>query len=334
MDDVLQALRVSTPKILELPNVVGVGKGQKHVCGQCIGKPTVTVLVKKKLPKRELGASEIVPRSIADADTDVIEVGDVRALARTERMRPVRPGSSIGHYKVTAGTFGAVVYDIKTGEPLILSNNHVLANSTCGKDGRAKIGDPILQPGRHDSGREPHDVIGHLYRFVPISMAVGTSDCRVAAVVERLLNAVVRRFRKNYSLRVFKSYRSENLVDAAVAKPVSRDIVLPDIIDLGVPKGIAEVSVGEKVRKSGRTSGTNSGEVKVVKATIKVSMGDTGDAVFADQIVTTHMAEPGDSGSVVLNEEGKVVGLLSAGSDSVSIFARIKNVLDMLQVRF
>ncbi len=334
MDAVLQALRESAPKILELPNVVGVGQGQKHVCGKCIGKPAVTVLVSKKLPKKDLGSSEIVPKSIADADTDVIEVGKIRALARTERMRPVRPGSSIGHYKVTAGTFGAVVYDIRTGEPLILSNNHVLANSTNGRDGRAKIGDPILQPGRHDAGREPHDVIAHLYRFVPITMAVGTSDCRIAATVERFLNAIVKRFRKNYSFRVFKSYEAENLVDAAVAKPVSRDIILPDIIDLGVPKGIAEVSVGDRVVKSGRTSGTNTGEVKVVKATIKVSMGDTGDAVFADQVVTTHMAEPGDSGSVVLNEEGKVVGLLSAGSDTVSIFARIQNVLDLLQVRF
>ncbi|MGI6667788.1 MAG: trypsin-like serine protease [Bacillota bacterium] len=334
MDAVLQALRVSTPKILGLPNVVGVGKGQKHVCGQCTGKPTVTVLVTKKLPKRELGSSQIVPRSIADADTDVIEVGDVRALARTERLRPVRPGSSVGHYKITAGTFGAMVYDVKTGEPLILSNNHVLANSTNGRDGRAKIGDPILQPGRHDAGRDPKDVIGHLYRFVPITMDVGTSDCRVASAVERLLNTVVRRFRKNYSLRIFKKYGSENLVDAAVAKPVSADIIIPDIIDLGVPKGAAEVTVGERVSKSGRTTGTNSGEVKVVQATIKISMGDTGDAVFSDQVVTSHMAEPGDSGSVVLNQKGQVVGLLSAGSDTVSIFARIQNVLNLLQVRF
>jgi hypothetical protein len=334
MDAVLHALRASTPKILGLPNVVGVGRGHKHVCGQCTGKPTVTVLVTKKLPKRELGSSQIVPKSIADADTDVVEVGNVRALARTERIRPVRPGSSAGHYKITAGTFGAVVYDIKTGEPLMLSNNHVFANSTNGKDGRAKIGDPILQPGRHDAGREPNDIIGHLYRFVPIVMSVGSSDCKIASMVERMLNAVVKRFRKSYSLKVFKNYGAENLVDAAVAKPVSPNIILPDIIDLGVPKGIAEVSVGDRVSKSGRTSGTNSGEVKVVQATIKISMGDTGDAVFADQIVTTHMAEPGDSGSVVLNQKGQVVGLLSAGSDSVSIFARIQNVLDTLQVRF
>ena len=116
----VQALRVSTPRLLGLPNVVGVD-GQKHVSGHCTGKPTVTVLVTRKVPKRELGSSGIVPRSIADADTDVIEVGDISALARTEKLRPARPGSSLGHYKITAGTFGALVYDVKTGEPLILS---------------------------------------------------------------------------------------------------------------------------------------------------------------------------------------------------------------------
>lgn len=334
MDAVLQALRFSTPRLLGLPNVVGVGRGQKHVAGQCTGKPTVTVLVTKKLPKRALGFSQIVPRSIADADTDVIEVGDVCALARTERMRPVKPGSSVGHYKITAGTFGALVYDVKTGEPLILSNNHVLANCSNGKDERCKIGDPILQPGRYDEGREPQDIIAHLYRFVPISMEVGSSDCKVAAAVENVLNKVVRRFRRNYSLRFIKTYGAQNLVDAALAKPVSPDIIVPDIIDLGAPRGTAEASVGDKVSKSGRTSGTNHGEVKVMQATIKISMGDTGDAVFSDQVVTTHMADPGDSGSVVLNQKGQVVGLLSAGSDTVSIFARIKNVMDALQIRF
>lgn len=334
MDAVLQALRVSTPKLLGLPNVVGVGRGQKHVSGQCTGKPTVTVLVTKKVPKRELGSSAIVPKSIADADTDVIEVGNVCALARTERMRPAKPGSSVGHYKITAGTFGALVYDVATGEPLILSNNHVLANSTNGKDGRAKAGDPILQPGRHDDGREPQDVIAYLYRFVPITMEVGSSDCKIAAAAESALNKIVKWFRRSYSVRFVKSFGAHNLVDAAVARPVSRSAVSPEIIDLGVPKGTAEALVGEKVAKSGRTSGTNRGEIKVVQATIKISMGDTGDAVFGDQIVTTHMAEPGDSGSVVLNEKGQVVGLLSAGSDTVSIFARIRNVMDALQVRF
>ena len=96
----------------------------------------------------------------------------------------------------------------------------------------------------------------------------------------------------------------------------------------------SEADVGHKVIKSGRTSGTNSGEVKVVHVTIKISMGEIGTAVFADQVLTTRMAQPGDSGSVVLDEEKRVCGLLSAGSDTVSVFARIHNVCESLGVRF
>ncbi|HHW25989.1 MAG TPA: hypothetical protein GXX23_01465 [Firmicutes bacterium] len=333
MDAVVKALRVSAPRLLELPNVIGVGKGTKCVGGQCTGKPSITVLVTKKVPKAKLHSCDIVPKSIDMADTDVIEVGEVVALARMERYRPAVPGSSIGHYKITAGTFGAVVYDVKTGEPLILSNNHVLANSSNGRDGRCAIGDPILQPGRYDNGTDK-DVIARLHRFVPISMEVTAPDCPVAASFERTLNKVIRRFRRNYSLKVYATRNVNNLVDAAVAKPVSPDIISDAIIDLGVPQGIGEVNVGDRVAKSGRTTGTNWGEVRVVQATIRISMGDAGDAVFTDQCVTTHMAQPGDSGSVVLNEKKQVVGLLSAGSDTVSIFGRIQNVCSALGVTF
>lgn len=338
MDAVMRALRISAPRLLGLPNVVGVGKGHKHIGGESTGRPSLTVLVRKKLPRDELAAYEVVPGSIEDADTDVIEVGDVVALgsetgpSRTARHRPAMPGISIGHYRITAGTFGAVVYDRKTGEPLILSNNHVLANSTNGKDGRAKTGDPILQPGKYDNGTDD-DIIGRLLRFIPVNMEVAAPECPVASAVEKTLNRVIKRFRRSYELRMYRLTGGLNLVDAAVAKPVQSGLVVPEILGLGAPKGAAEVAVGDEVRKSGRTSGVNSGDVKVVQATIKIGMGDAGDAVFSDQVVVTHMAQPGDSGSLVLSEKGQAVGLLSAGSDSVSIFGRIQNVCDALSVR-
>lgn len=333
MDAVTKALRLSAPKLLELPNVVGVGRGHKHVGGRCIGKPVVTVLVTKKLPKHQLEPYALVPESIERAETDVIEVGEVVALAsRTDRQRPARPGVSIGHFKVTAGTFGAVVYDVKTGEPLILSNNHVLANTSNGRDKKARVGDPILQPGRYDGGTEK-DIIARLYKFVPINLETSQPTCAVANAFEKTLNRVIRKFKRDYYVKVYTTGHGNNFVDAAVAKPLSNDLINPDIIDIGIPKGMADVEVGEKVVKSGRTSGTNWGTVKVVDATIKISMGDSGDAVFTDQVVTTHMAKPGDSGSLVLNERHQAVGLLSAGSDSVSIFSRIKNVCDALGVR-
>lgn len=333
MEDVVKALESSAPKILGLPNVIGVGRGYKHIGGRNMGRPVLTVLVSKKVPKTELPTEAVVPKSIELALTDVIEVGEIISLSRVDKSRPARPGLSIGHYKISAGTFGALVYDSVTGEPLILSNNHVLANSTNGKDGRATVGDPILQPGRYDGGKE-QDVVARLLRFEPVHAEMGIPDCKVAAAFENTLNGIIRRLNKSYCLRVYNTASTENKVDAAVARPLSPDMVTDEIIDLGVPKGMAEVDVGEWVSKSGRTSGTNHGEVKVVQATIKVSMGNSGDAVFTEQCVTSHMAQPGDSGSVVLNTKGQAVGLLSAGSDTVSIFATVKNVCEALNITF
>jgi hypothetical protein len=333
MDNVVKALRYSAPRLMSLPNVVGVGKGTKYVGGKSTGQQVVTVMVKKKLPKNELQSHQVVPKSVGHIDTDVIEVGEVVSLERTQRVRPARPGLSIGHYKVSAGTFGAVVYDISTEEPLILSNNHVIANSSNGKDGRAKAGDPIYQPGRHDGGTDK-DIIARLYRFVPINLELSSPDCHIAASVERMLNRIIWKFRRNYQVKLYATKSQGNLVDAAVAKPVSKSIISADIIGLGVPQGIAEAQVGQRVVKSGRTSGTNWGDVRVVQSTVKVSMGDIGEAVFTDQIVTTKIAQPGDSGSIVLNDRKEAIGLLSAGSDSVSICGRIKNVCDALRIRF
>lgn len=166
------------PALLSLPNVVGAGIGHKTRQGFNSGRACITVLVSKKNPLDDLPEEERIPSQINGVLTDVLETGELAAVTgtpaagndpgRTGRMRPARPGISIGHYLVTAGTLGAVVYDARTSEPLILSNNHVLANSSNGSDGRAKLGDPILQPGAGDGGSREHDVIGRLHRFYPL----------------------------------------------------------------------------------------------------------------------------------------------------------------------
>lgn len=333
VDSVVKALKECGSKIMSFPNVVGVGYGHKHVQGEDTGKDSLVVLVEKKVPLDELNSNQVIPRRMSKCAVDVIEVGEIVALSRTGRQRPARPGSSIGHFQVTAGTFGAVVYDIKTGEPLILSNNHVLANSSNGTDGRARIGDAILQPGKYDGGTD-EDVIARLHRFVPLELEISVPDCRVASFAQKFLNKAVRQIRRNYEIKIERFSTATNLVDAAVARPLSHDIVVGDIIDLGTPKGISRVVLGQKVKKSGRTSGTNSGHVKVAHATVRISMGEIGAATFTDQVLTTRMAQSGDSGSVVLDEYDRVCGLLSAGSETVSVFGRIQNVCEILRVRF
>lgn len=331
MDIFHKILKRNSVQLLDLPNVVGVGKGWKMTRGESTKDLSIVVLVSKKVPRQDLTRSDLVPSKLGSIATDVIEVGDIRFLKRTEYVRPAPPGVSIGHYKISAGTFGAVARDRYTKELLILSNNHVLANSTDGRDGRAKIGDPILQPGPHDGGKQEH-LIGHLHRFIPLSREFSASGCPHAAGIEKLANRCIKTVRPHYRMMLQRQSPQGNLVDAAVARPVNPNAITHEIVDIGPIKGIREAQMGMILKKSGRSSGFNSATVKVVSTLMRVSLSAHESVLFDDQIVTGPMASPGDSGSLVLDEENYAVGLLFAGSDSATVVNRIQNVLDLLEI--
>lgn len=308
----IDALRQYRPQLLRLRHVIGCGVGFKEQRGQTTGVRSLIVFVERKQPATALSLADRVPRELGGVPTDVIAVGRLRLLAsRTARVRPAPPGVSIGHYRVTAGTFGAVVYDEDTGRPLILSNNHVLANITDGRDGRAQLGDPVYQPGTYDAGAAD-DTIGHLLRFAP----------------------VYRAHRLPAGEETDSAGPGLNRVDAALAEPISPDVISPYVMGLGEIRGTAAPQVGARVWKSGRTSGVTEGRIRAVAATLNVSMGEAGTSLFEDQIVTSPMAEPGDSGSVGLTEDRRIVGLLFAGSPLATLFNTVENVSRVLRVRF
>src|SRR4051812_17950231 len=173
----IQAQAVHQPTLLAKANVVGVAVGFKNSKGSSTGEVSVIVLVEQKKPLAALSAQDVIPPELEGMKTDVYEVGYLRAQQSAGasafasplqdpkgRFRPtIPPGVSIGHFKVTAGTFGYLVTDKTTGEKLILSNNHVLANSN-----DSVIGDAILQPGAIDGGQNPGDIIATLHRFIPL----------------------------------------------------------------------------------------------------------------------------------------------------------------------
>lgn len=148
MDKYFKACEKYKSRFLKLPNVCGVGVGYKRKDMRRTNKMALLIFVEQKKSRDELARAEMIPPKVGGLATDVIELGKVRLVgSRQEKYRPAQPGVSVGHFKISAGTFGAVVRDAETGELLILSNNHILANGTNGRDGRAKVGDPILQPG-------------------------------------------------------------------------------------------------------------------------------------------------------------------------------------------
>jgi hypothetical protein len=261
---------------------------------------------------------------------DVIEVGEIRALqSRTDRWRPAPGGVSIGHYKITAGTFGAVVKDKSSGERLILSNNHVLANSNA-----AAPGDPILQPGPIDGGSTSNDTIANLLRFCPIEFSSQPGVCNLANAYAEFGNAIAGVLGSKHRVNTFQSNpQAVNTVDAAVARPSNEADILNEILEIGEVEGTAEASLGMNVRKSGRTTGFTTGQITIINATVDVSYGSGRVARFENQLVSGPMSQGGDSGSLlVAGDSLKAVGLLFAGSNQTTIFNPIQAVLDCLEI--
>jgi hypothetical protein len=328
--DVKRAKEAGKGIIFARPNVVGVGIGYKEVRGQRTDEVVVLALVREKVPAAGLASNEMVPREVAGVSTDVIQVGHLRAQqTRTSRWRPAPGGVSLGHYKITAGTFGAVVRDRASGDRLILSNNHVLANSN-----DASAGDPILQPGAYDGGQLDTDLIGHLERFCALQFNQQPGTCGIADGYAMLGNALARLLGSNHRVTVMEvNPAATNLVDAAVARPVNDADILDEILEIGEVSGTLPGELGMPVRKSGRTTGITTGTITVLDATVDVSYGTGRVARFEDQIVSTAMSQGGDSGSLLAAAGSQqAVGLLFAGSEQTTVFNPIQAVLDCLEV--
>ena len=249
-------------------------------------------------------------------------------MSRTEKLRPFPMGVSLSHDKVTAGTAGCIVVDHQ-GQEYILSNNHVLANSNLGE-----IGDSILQPGTYDGGTV-EDTIGILADFVEIKFP-DSSDCQVSNAIISLLNLVSRLFLRKTRFYTKIDELPMNEVDCAIARPTSQDIYTPEILEIGHIKGSAKAKEGETVKKSGRTTGLTTGVIIDDDATIEISYGYRKTRFFNQILIQgKRFIQGGDSGSVLVNEDGYVVGLCFAGSGegNLGIANHAYRVEELLEIR-
>jgi hypothetical protein len=282
-------------------NVVGVGYGERLKGDKPTGEICLKMYVVEKYPEDEIQAEALAPKELGGVTVDVEAVGQIVGLGgnRRARWRPAPGGVSIGHAKITAGTLGCFCSSKEPVEPvLILSNNHVLAN-----ENNARRGDPILQPGPYDGGRDPRDRIATLFDFVPIDFT-----------------------------------GKPNLVDAALARPLNREdsrlCILESLSDCtkqGCVKarGVAAPVLKVKVKKSGRTTATKCGAITGVGATVNIGYGGGKVARFVNQIVITPagFSAGGDSGSLIMDMRNRARALLFAGSSTHTIATPIQTVL-------
>ncbi len=247
-------------------------------------------------------------RRAAKGEVDVRYIGEVRKRAvlwYQSRLRPLRIGGSVGHFKITAGTLGGFVRPRGGGPLALLSNNHVLAN-----ENRGKRGDPVLQPGSFDGGANPADVVAQLAAFVRLKR-VGKNfvDCATAVL--------------------------QTDVEADETK----------LTGLGKLRGLGDVFVdeGTRVAKLGRTTGLTRGRVTVFELDNVIVGFDIGPLRFDNQIEiegsgTEPFSAGGDSGSLIIADR-RGVALLFAGSDQggangqgLTYANPLHAVLDALQI--
>ncbi len=220
----------------------------------------------------------------------------------TDWHRPVSNGISIGHPSVTAGTVACVV--TQGCHTMVLSNNHVLADSNA-----ANVGDLILQPGVFDGGIYPSDSVGTLYDWVDIEMATSAT----------------------------------NRVDAAIALIDGQDFTNETFPDgYGNPRASWKVpEAGLDVMKYGRTTRYTEGVITGVNAIVLVNY-NTCCARFIGQVVIEPVGNPdfalgGDSGALVVARNGpddrRPVALVFAVAGDTKVFANpIDDVINQLDI--
>jgi hypothetical protein len=214
-------------------------------------------------------------------------IGPVRALsspspdALQQRVRPLRPGLSVAHPSVSAGTLGGFVRT--PGGTAILSNNHVLAASDT-----AALGDAVLQPGPADGGTAA-DRVAMLSGFVRFREdAPNTVDAAVAVLDEGV------------------GADPGDLPGGPLTGPVPASL---------------DIEPDEAVEKVGRTTGHTAGRITAVEVDGVAVQYDRAVLRFDDQIEIEGSAGAfsagGDSGSVIWRSRDRApLALLFAGSDT------------------
>jgi hypothetical protein len=244
-----------------------------------------------------------------DVPVNVIVTGLIDAQPHRFRIRPAPGGVSVAHLRVTAGTIGCLCTGRsapRNSRRMILSNNHVLANSN-----NAAFNDCICQPGPLDGGRCPADQIAILERFVPINFAGGVNyvDCATGwCWSDRVRPELV--YLTGGQRQFFR---------------IGNTPVAPQM----------NMAVG----KSGRTTQLTRGTIIDISATIRVNYGGGRVALFSDQIAIRGaggalFSSGGDSGSVIWTWDNsrRPVGLLFAGGGGITFANKMSRVLAALDI--
>ncbi|KEI11955.1 hypothetical protein Z959_12730 [Clostridium novyi B str. ATCC 27606] len=280
---------------LNKSNVVGVGCGYKIKKGFYTNQLCIQVFVSKKYPENQLNSNDMIPLMYKGIPTDVKETGNFDACSLNVKIRPALSGYSVSaNMSEIAGTLGCLVTNGVSR--FALGTNHVFANINI-----VPTKTPIVQPDYDHDGYAPTDTIANLYKYIPIRFIKGEE-------------------------------RPINLTDCALGLLNNPNIMSDKIAFVGKINCVKSPKLNVSVKKVGTITELTRGFITNTNAVVVINYTNGKSAFFKDQIFTTYMAQKGDSGAILLDDNNCALGLLYGYSPNVTAFNRLSTVLDQLDV--
>jgi hypothetical protein len=302
-------------ELLELPNIQGISI-------RSFSQPKVVLYVDRSEPSALAG----LPATYNSLPVIIKDIGRVKLLNSI--------GASIGtqiQYNGssktarTTGSLGMFLFDGQSNNTYLITNNHVIALDFASLS-LAKIGLPVYSPSLVDSSQA--SIIADLEYWNRVESS--TSDSSTTANNNKI-DLAMARLKPNITISlspIGSSYMIDN------RRSTSNLASLKALLNNLKPK--------LTIHKFGRTTGHTYGTIFDTSATIKIKdLTGTQDVIFENTIIVEHngsgIAREGDSGSAGFLVDGNRLvpaALLFAGSDRVTLFNNLVNVIDFISKKY
>ena len=279
-------------ELMALSGVLAVGVGLKEIKGELQRELCFKVTVLNKKAKRSIKVKDRIPEEIFGFKTDVNEIKTSFEQADTttehldtSKYRPLVGGCQIDTsvWGRPPGTLGCLAKRNIDGKIVALSNWHVIMSNVNGLNGE-RIGQP-----EHNG-------------------------CCSCCACNEIGSVVDGEYSTNMDAAIV-------LLDGQDADTIPKHRYVNEILEIGIIAGSEPCLSGETVFKYGRTSKKTQGQIINDNAAYETSSSVFNTTFNRVGIIKINPTPPpdstilkfmkgGDSGSVLVNEHNKVIGLL------------------------
>jgi hypothetical protein len=308
-----------------IPGVVHVSVGLKEKNGKLTDQLCIRVYVKEKKSSQQVPLAERIPSQINGIPTDVHIVRQFFFATDNSLYRPIHGGIQISnriiglsedgtHTQISRGTLGCCATDSTDKAAVLLGNWHVLyANA-------ARDGDKVFQPA-------PTSIPDTDLADLPVRPQDDTNKIGVLrrSVISEKVDCAIATIDVSSCCHCCGIHYSNELTGLSVAAKPPRNTIQGDEPAVS---GMSVFKVGQSsLRTEGVVSDANYPAFSITKFGTTYTF--SGQMAIQNVDPTVPFAVHGDSGSVVINLNNKIVGLYFASEADAPFTALANHISDV-----